>query len=100
MILPIEALDIPHMLFDVVAVHATGPTSLHVTFDDGLAGEIDLDRHVVWQGIFGELKANPAAFAQVFVDPESKVVAWANGADFDSEALHARVLWELEQRKR
>jgi hypothetical protein len=98
MILPVEALHILPRLFQVTAVRATGLTSVHVTFDDGLSGEIDLDRHLPWQGIFAELKANPALFAQVFVDPESKVVAWPNGADMDSEVLHARLLWELAQR--
>ena len=99
MILPVEALPIPARPVRVTAVRAIGSTSLHLTFDDGLSGEINLDHHIDWQGVFAELKADSQLFSQVHIHPEVHVVCWPNQADLDSEVLHARLIWELAQRK-
>ncbi len=83
---------------DVVAVRAIGPTRLHVAFDDGLAGELDLDAFTPWTGVFQALRDDPALFAQVTVHPELKVVCWPNNADMDSAVLHARLAAALQAR--
>ena len=93
----IDGIPIPPGLFRVVAVQAIGPTSLRVRFDDGLTGELDMDTYLQWVGVFAPLKADPALFAQVFVDRDAGTVAWPGDIDIDSEALHARILWDREQ---
>lgn len=95
----IDGIPVPPGLFDVVAVTVIGPTSLRVTFDDGLTGEIDMDTYLTWSGVFAPLKADPALFAQAHVHPDFGTVSWPNEIDIDSEALHARMLWELTQGK-
>ncbi len=89
-----DRIPIPRGLFRVVAVQAVGPTSLRVTFDDGVSGELDMDTYLQWDGVFAALKTDPPLFAQVFADPESGTVAWPGDIDIDSEALHARILWD------
>lgn len=77
------------MLIDVVAVQALAPTSLRVTFSDGLTATIDLRDRIAWTGVFASLRSSPRAFAAATVDPERAVVCWPNGADLDSDLLHA-----------
>lgn len=95
----LDGIPVPPILYKVLAVAATGPTTLRITFDDGLTGELDMDKHMKWLGVFAPLKADPALFAQVYVDPEMQCVTWPGELDIDSEALHARLLWDLSQGK-
>ncbi len=97
MTLHVDSIPIPRGLFRVVAVQAVGPTSLRVSFDDGVSGELDMDTYLQWDGVFAALKADPTLFAQVFADPESGTVAWPGNIDIDSEALHARIVWDRAQ---
>lgn len=99
MYMHIDGIPVPPITYRVTAVAAVGPTTLRITFDDGLTGELDMNKHLKWIGVFAPLKADPALFAQVFVDPESKCVTWPGELDIDSEALHARLLWELTHGK-
>ncbi len=87
----IDGIPVPRGLVCVVAVLAIGPTTLRIAFDDGLTGELDLNDYVTWTGVFAPVKADPARFAEVFVDPEAHTVAWPGDIDLDSEALHARI---------
>lgn len=77
------------MLIDVVAVRALPPTSLQLTFSDGLVATVDLRDRIAWTGVFAALRSEPGLFAAAAVDPERGVVAWPNGADLDSDQLHA-----------
>lgn len=75
-------------LHDVVSVTALDDYCIHIVFDDGAEGDVDM----AWligerRGMFQPLD-NPDFFAQVFVDPESRVVAWPGDLDFDSEVLY------------
>lgn len=81
-----------HDLRDVTHARAVPPTLLDVTFDDGASGRIDLALRLNWQGVFAELRADPVLFAQASVDQERAVVVWPNGADLDSDLLHAWLL--------
>jgi hypothetical protein len=76
-------------LMDVVDVRAIAPTTLRLTFSDGLAASVDLRDRLAWTGIFAELLDNPELFAAVSVDQERGVVTWPGGADLDSDQLHA-----------
>ena len=50
----------------VVAVHHVRDRVLHVAFDDGVAGEVDLGEHLDGRA-FAEVMADDARFAQVYV---------------------------------
>ena len=78
------------MLKDVVSVKPLGEYSLHLRFEDGVQGVVDLGSAISFQGIFAPLK-NPDYFAQVRVDPELGSVCWPNGADLDPDVLYERL---------
>ena len=78
------------MLKDVVEVKALDGHRLHVRFEDGVEGDIDLSKYVRFQGVFEPL-ADPAYFRRVSVDPALGTVTWPNGADLDPDVLYSRI---------
>lgn len=58
---------------------------LWLVFDDGTAGEVDLDG-VLAGPVFDVLK-DIDVFKKVAVDPELETVVWPNGADLAPEFL-------------
>lgn len=60
-----------------------------VAFDDGKAGEVDLS-DLVGKGVFAAWR-DPAVFAQVFVDPETRTLAWPGGIDLCPDSLYRDV---------
>ena len=78
------------MLKDIVIAKALGDYRLHLQFDDGVEGVVNLEPHLSFRGVFEPLR-DPAYFAQARVDPELGTVVWPNGADLDPEVLYGRV---------
>ena len=68
------------MLKDIVAADPLDNYRLHLRFEDGVEGVVDLAGHLSFRGVFERLR-DPAWFAQVRVDPELGSVARPNGAD-------------------
>lgn len=66
---------------------------LWLVFDDGTAGEVDLDG-VLTGPVFDVLK-DVDVFKKVAVDPELETVVWPNGADLAPEFLK-----ELQEKQR
>jgi hypothetical protein len=78
------------MLRDVVEVTPVGDYRLHLKFDDGVEGDVDIAKVVPFQGVFAPL-ANDSEFRQVSVHKELGVIHWPNGADLDSDVLYGLV---------
>jgi len=78
------------MLKDIVIAKALDDYRLHLQFDDGVEGVVNLAPHLSFQGVFEPLR-DPAYFAQVRVDPELGTVVWPNGADLDPDVLYGRL---------
>lgn len=78
------------VLVDVVEARAVGGHRLFLRFADGVAGEVDLDRLVRWEGVFEPLR-DPRRFARVRVDVELGTVVWPGGADMDPDVLYSAV---------
>jgi hypothetical protein len=78
------------MLKDVVEVRALGGYRVHLRFEDGVQGELDLGRLIRFRGVFAALE-DEHEFARVRVDPELGTIAWPNGADLDPDVLYAEV---------
>lgn len=78
----------PGKLVPVTGVEVIGDHQLRLTFKDGTVGDIDF-RHEDWSGVFEPL-ADPACFAQVYVNPECRTLVWPNGLDMAPEPLYER----------
>ena len=78
------------MMVDVVEARPLGGHRLHLRFEDGVEGEIDLAELIRFEGVFAPLQ-DPARFAEVKVHPELGTVCWPDGADLDPDVLYAKV---------
>jgi len=76
-------------MLHVTDVRPTGAYRLWIQFSDGVEGEIDLADELTGM-VFVPLRDH-AVFAQAYIDPDVRTVAWPNGADFAPEFLRARV---------
>jgi hypothetical protein len=81
------------MLKDIVAVRPLENYQLHLRFEDGVEGTIDISQLIGFSGVFTPLK-EPDYFAQVQVHPELGTIVWSNGADLDPDVLYAIVSGE------
>ena len=78
------------MLKDIVEVRPLIPYKVHLRFEDGVEGEVDLAKMIDFSGVFAPLK-DRREFAKVRVHPELGTIVWPNGADLDPDVLHAEV---------
>ncbi|HET9588206.1 MAG TPA: DUF2442 domain-containing protein [Anaerolineales bacterium] len=74
------------MIIHVTNVKVVGPYSLVLTFDNGTQKRVNL-RQELYGPIFEPLR-DPSFFAKAYVDPDSRTVAWPNGADFAPDFLY------------
>jgi hypothetical protein len=78
------------MLIDIIAVYPLDSHKLHLTFEDGAEGIVDIAQLIEFTGIFEPL-ADAAFFAQVTVNPDLGTIYWPNGADLDPDVLYSLV---------
>ena len=72
-------------MYRVTAVSPLDGYRLHVAFEDGIEGEVDLSDRL-FGPMFEPLKS-PDLFERVAID-EFGAVCWPNGADLAPDALH------------
>jgi hypothetical protein len=77
----------------IVSVSAGQGYTLHVRFDDGRSGEVDLSTRL-FGPVFEPLR-DLFLFAQVQVD-EYGAVCWPNGADLAPDALYRTIYSQVE----
>jgi Protein of unknown function (DUF2442) len=78
------------MLKDIVEARPLEGHRIHLRFEDGVEGEVDLAELVELKGVFAPL-LDRAEFRKVRVHPELGTICWPNGADLDPDVLYARV---------
>lgn len=76
------------MLKDVVEVNPLADYRLHLRFEDGATGDVDVAELVKFRGVFAPL-ADKAYFDLARVEPVLGTVVWPNGADIDPDVLYA-----------
>lgn len=75
---------------DVIQVTTLEDYKLHLRFEDGSAGEVDISKIVPFNGVFEPLK-NKAFFDRVFVNTELGTICWTNGADLAPSYLYEHI---------
>jgi Protein of unknown function (DUF2442) len=73
------------MFLHVTEVKPLENYRLHIRFDNGVSGIVDL-RHRLTGTMFTPL-LNPELFITAYIHPELQTVVWANGADLAPEYL-------------
>ena len=81
------------MLIDVVDVKPLDGYRLHLRFEDGTQGEVDVAELIAFTGVFAPLR-DKAVLDQVRVDPTLGTVVWPGGGDLDPDVLYARATGE------
>jgi hypothetical protein len=74
------------MIVHITEAIVVGPHSLELTFVNGLRKRVNL--RTEFNGAVFEPLRDPALFAAVSIDPDSRTVAWPNGADFAPDFLY------------
>ena len=72
-------------MLNVVSVRHLHDYVLHLRFNNGVEGEVDLAEELDGE-MFDPLR-DKALFARVRVDPDIRTIAWPNGADLAPEFL-------------
>ena len=74
------------MLKDIVEVTPLPGYRLHLRFEDGVEGDVDMSTLISFDGIFAPLR-DLSLFNQAHASPELGTVCWPNGADIDPDVL-------------
>jgi hypothetical protein len=77
------------MIPRVVSARYVRDYVVHVRFQDGTEGEVDLGAELYGE-VFAPLRATER-FRELRVDPELHTLAWPNGADFAPEYLYDKL---------
>ena len=78
------------MLHDVVEARVVEGYRVHIRFDDGTAGEVDLSGLMRFEGVFAPLRSK-AQFDEMRVNADTGTIEWPNGADIAPETLYDAV---------
>lgn len=81
------------MLKDIVQVKPLEGYRLHLRFEDGVEGSVDVAELIEFTGIFAPLRDRDT-FLQVRVNPDLGTICWPNGADLDPDVLYALITGE------
>ncbi len=77
------------LTLDITAATAVRHGILHLSFADGLEGEVDVLERM--HGPVFERARTPEGFAEVSVDSEIGTVIWPGGADLAPDTLYERL---------
>jgi len=81
------------MLRDIVQVKVGDGCELHLRFEDGVEGRVDVAGLVAFTGVFAPLRER-GYFQKVRVNPDLGTICWPNGADLDPDVLYAAISGE------
>ena len=81
------------MLKDITEVQPLENFHLHLRFENGVEGVVDIAGLIQFTGVFAPLK-DPAYFVQVRVNPDLGTICWPNDTDIDPDVLYAHITGE------
>ncbi|MGD1700639.1 DUF2442 domain-containing protein [Dapis sp. BLCC M229] len=76
------------MLEDIIEVNHQENYLLHLKFEDGKEGIVDISQLIKFTGIFAKLQ-DINYFKTVKLNPEWGTIYWENGADLDPDVLYS-----------
>jgi hypothetical protein len=76
-------------MIKITHIQPAGAARLKLSFSDGSSGEWAADELIARDTILTAPLADPAYFARAFV--EAGALAWPNGLELSSDALHMRL---------
>ena len=79
------------MMAAIKQVEHVGDYRLRLTFQDGVAGVVDLRDWVVGRGGVFQPLEDLAYFRRVAIHPEFETIYWPDGVDFCPDVLYALV---------
>ena len=87
------------MMARIVEAKPLDGYKIHLRFEDGAEGVVDIGREVGFKGVLGALR-NPVFFRQVRVLPDFGTICWPNDVDLDPDMLYWRVTGIAPWKKR
>jgi hypothetical protein len=78
------------MLVDITGVRPLDGYCLHLQYEDGVEGTVNLAELMELTGIFEPLKER-SFFEKVELRPELGTICWPNGADLDPDVLYHKI---------
>lgn len=75
---------------DVTKVTVLNDYNLHLEFDDGSQGDVDISKIVPFRGVFEPLK-DKSFFSRVSVNSDIGTICWENGADLSPSLLRDKI---------
>ena len=78
------------MLKHIVEVRPLDGYRLHLRFEDGVEGVIDLAKLIPFEGVFAPLKERDK-FLEVHLNREFGAICWPKGTDLDPYVLYAKM---------
>lgn len=73
-------------IIDVIKVEVLNDYLLHVHFDNGCSGVVDISKIIPFQGVFEPLK-DKDYFSRASVNPDIGTICWENDADISPGVL-------------
>lgn len=84
-------------LVDVVNVKLLGGYKLHLQFDDGAHGDVDVSKLISFKEIFEPLN-DEEFFSRVTVNKDIGTICWENGADLSPTYLRENIQLEISKK--
>lgn len=75
---------------DVTKVNVIKDYQLHLQFEDGAQGLVNIAEIIPFKGVFEPLK-DKDYFSKVFVNRDLGTICWDNGADISPALLHKSI---------
>ena len=80
----------PYCPIDVIAVKPLSNYRLHLQFEDGCDGDVDISKLIPFEGVFAPLE-DKTFFSKVSVNPDIGTICWENGADLSPIFLYKQI---------